>query len=93
MGKWSIEARAHAAARRASTRPTKEAAHPYGSAFRAMREGRGLTLDEAAKRAGVARSQIEFYETGAREPTLTTAKKIARAYGCTLDELTRQPAQ
>ena len=53
----------------------------------------GLHQSEMAARAGVAQSMISAYETGAREPTLPTLRRLLSAAGFALDlSLERSPA-
>ena len=55
--------------------------------IRAMRIKRGLTLEALAKKSGVSRVSINRYELGDRVPDVTTAKKIADALSCTIEEI------
>ncbi|QHC60033.1 XRE family transcriptional regulator [Rathayibacter sp. VKM Ac-2760] len=45
----------------------------------------GLHQREVAERAGVAQSMISAYETGAREPTVPTLRRLLSAAGFSLD--------
>ena len=51
----------------------------------------GLSQDELAKQVGCKRSTIACYETGVISPSLTIAKKLAKLFGISLDELTTEP--
>jgi len=51
-----------------------------GERLRALRKARGLTQDEAAARAGLARSTISEAENG-ENPTLHTVIRLLRVYG------------
>ena len=56
--------------------------------MRELREARGLSLQEVASRAGVAKSHVWQIEQGrSRNPTITTTVGIARALGVSLDYL------
>ena len=48
-----------------------------------IREGLGLTVEEAANKAGISRTMYYYIESGERGAKLpvTTAKKIAAALG------------
>lgn len=46
-----------------------------------FRQAAGLTLEDAARRAGVSFSTISHYETGIRKPSLRAIKRLARVYG------------
>ena len=54
---------------------------------RVWREHRGLTVSALAERAGIAQPYLSQIETGKREGTLQTMKKISEALGVTLDDL------
>ena len=53
----------------------------------ALRKERKLNQEEAAAACGVAYRSYRRYETGEREPTLSTLIVLAEFYGVTLDEL------
>ena len=55
--------------------------------LKATRENRGLTQEELAIRANLNRVTIAKLETGRSEPTLRTAKRLADALGCKVDDL------
>ena len=50
-----------------------------GAALRRIRIDRDLKLTEVAKLVGVSYQQIQKYETGENELSITAAKKIAAA--------------
>ena len=54
---------------------------------RVWREHRGLTVSALAQLAGIAQPYLSQIETGKREGTLQTMKKIADALKITLDDL------
>lgn len=55
----------------------------------ALREQHGLSLQEVADRADLSKSHIWELEQGrARNPTVDTAVRLARAFGVTLDYMT-----
>lgn len=65
--------------------------------IKALREERGLSLQEVADRAGLAKSHVWELEQGRSiNPTIATAVGIARALGTSLDHLagltTAEPA-
>lgn len=45
------------------------------------RQRSGLTQDELAAQAGITQQVVSAYETGRREPTLPTLKKLLAAAG------------
>lgn len=55
--------------------------------IRKMRRRRFMTLEELAEKSGVSRVNINRYELGTVEPKVLNAYKIARALGCTVEEL------
>lgn len=57
--------------------------------MRELREERGLSLQEVADRAGLAKSHVWEIERGrSANPTIATTVGIARALGVSLDHLT-----
>lgn len=55
----------------------------------ALREQHGLSLQEVADRAELSKSHIWDLEQGrARNPTVDTAVRLARAFGVSLDYMT-----
>lgn len=59
--------------------------------LREIRKEKGLTQTELAKRTYLTNRAICNYEAGIREPRLKDAKALARALGCTVDELIGDP--
>ncbi len=51
--------------------------------LRTLREARGLTQAEVARKAGLTQPSISKYETGKREVTLGTAMRLAAALDIT----------
>lgn len=49
---------------------------------------RGMTQAQLAAKSGLRQPDISRYITGERMPNLYTLRKIARALGCSLDDLT-----
>lgn len=59
-----------------------------GYRIKEVREGRGMTQTELARKSGVSRGTIIALERGAEKVTTTkTLLSIASALGCTVDEL------
>ncbi len=54
---------------------------------RVWRSHRGLTVTELADKAGVAQPYLSQIETGKRDGTIETMRRIAAALGLTLDDL------
>mgnify|MGYP002580212523 CR=1 FL=1 len=46
-----------------------------------------LTMKQVADAAGISESMYCLVENGRRTPSLKVLKKLARALGCTVDEL------
>jgi len=57
------------------------------SPIRVYREHRGLTQEQLATRAGIAKPFLSQLETGARKPSIATAKALAEALAVDLDDL------
>lgn len=55
--------------------------------LRAAREQSGKTQAQVAKEVGVAERTYQYYESAEKEPGATTAIRIARALGRTVEEL------
>lgn len=55
--------------------------------MRDYRKQKGWTLKDLAKKTGVTSISIGRYETGKREPNLTTLVKIADVLEVTVDDL------
>jgi DNA-binding XRE family transcriptional regulator len=60
---------------------------------RVWREHRGLTASVLAEKAGIAQPYLSQIETGKREGTLQTMKRIADALKVTVDDLIPQAEQ
>ncbi|ADH89954.1 transcriptional regulator, XRE family [Ancylobacter novellus DSM 506] len=57
------------------------------NAIRVWREHRGLSASSLAEKAGIARAFLSQIETGNRDGTVATLKKIADALLVTVDDL------
>jgi transcriptional regulator with XRE-family HTH domain len=60
--------------------------------LRVLRARMGLSLTEAASRAGVTRDTLSDLEHGKRQPYMPTLAKIAAGYGVPVEELLEEPA-
>ncbi|HEX2093945.1 MAG TPA: helix-turn-helix transcriptional regulator [Longimicrobiaceae bacterium] len=49
---------------------------PYGAALRQLRQARGLTIEEAARRGGVTANYLGDVERGQRNPTIRVVGRI-----------------
>src|SRR5918998_5403007 len=72
---------------RGSTTLGAVSAGRLGGRVRALRRGRGLTLEELAGVSGVSRAMISKLERGEKNPTLVVAAKLAERFGVTLSQL------
>lgn len=64
------------------------ASQRVGRMLKALREAKGLTQAELAKRAKVTRPYITMLEQGVRRgPSLATLRRLARALGVPVTEL------
>ncbi|MCJ8142175.1 helix-turn-helix domain-containing protein [Ancylobacter sp. A5.8] len=57
------------------------------NAIRVWREHRGLSASSLAEKAGIAQAFLSQIETGKRDGTVATLKKIADALSVTVDDL------
>lgn len=57
------------------------------SPIRAARIAAGMTQQQLADALGVAQQSVTRWETGEREPRVSTLKRIAAALGCDLSAL------
>lgn len=57
------------------------------TAIRLYRERAGMTQETLAAAIGVTQAAISMWEAGNRNPDIITAKKIAQALACSVDEL------
>ena len=55
--------------------------------MKALRKSRGLKQEEAAEMSGIGYMSYRRYETGEREPTVSSLWKIADFYGVSVDYL------
>ncbi|MFK4226592.1 helix-turn-helix domain-containing protein [Streptomyces sp. NPDC019890] len=60
--------------------------------LRELRRRRGLTLETAARRAGLSPAHLSRLETGHRQPSLPMLLALARIYGTTIAELLGETA-
>jgi transcriptional regulator with XRE-family HTH domain len=54
---------------------------------KALRGEKGWSQETLAKKAGIHRVTVAVVETGVKEPTLGTRRKLAKALGVPLTEL------
>jgi transcriptional regulator with XRE-family HTH domain len=64
-----------------------------GERVRGIRQGHELTLEEAAKRTGLARSTLSKIENNQMSPTFEVLQKLAGGFAIDLDELLTVPRQ
>jgi transcriptional regulator with XRE-family HTH domain len=57
--------------------------------LKALRERRGLSQEELAKRAGISRTYLARLETARQDPRLSTLEKLAKALKVTVAELVK----
>ncbi len=60
-----------------------------GLELRRIREERGLTIEQLAKKSGISATTIRVVERGAREARGDTVAKLAKPLGLTFDEVWR----
>lgn len=72
--------------------PTTDAPASSGALLAEARHRAGLTQSQFAQRAGVTRSVISAYESGARQPSMPMLQRLVAASGLQLAIDVRQPA-
>ncbi len=60
-----------------------------GLELRRIREERGLTIEQLAKKSGISATTIRVVERGAREARGDTVARLAKPLGLTFDEVWR----
>jgi transcriptional regulator with XRE-family HTH domain len=65
----------------------KQAEETMGQKLQQSRKAAGLSQPQLAARAGVPISTLRNWEQDRRIPRLDTATKVAKAIGCSLDDL------
>jgi len=63
-----------------------------GNNVRTLRESRGLSFEDLARRASMTKSGVWMIEQGKSSPTMTSLEKIARALSTPVSELVREDA-
>lgn len=61
--------------------------------IRKLREDKGMMLIELAHECGIKKSALSLYETGKRSVPSALLPKIAKALGCTTDDLFGEEVQ
>jgi transcriptional regulator with XRE-family HTH domain len=79
--------------KRTAGRPPKKPPTPLARRFRAARLAAGLTLDQAAEKAGVSYHSLQKIESRGQVPLLVTGVRLARAYGVTAEALAGEEAR
>lgn len=51
------------------------------------RENNNLTMRQVSTKLGITESCYCLYENGKRKPSIDVLKKLAKIYGCTIDDL------
>ena len=64
-----------------------------GAAIKAERSALGISQEELAYRAGLHRTYVSDVERGARNPSLTSVEKLARALELSVQALFQRAAQ
>lgn len=59
----------------------------FNHRLKTLREKKGLSQSEVAKRMGIARTTYSGYELGTREPDQNTLKKLAKFFDVSVDFL------
>jgi transcriptional regulator with XRE-family HTH domain len=59
----------------------------FGRKVREIREGKGLSQGDIARKLKLHRSYVSSIERGVRNPSLGVVEKVAKALGVSTDEL------
>ena len=70
------------------TKASDPAAREIGARVREVREGRALTQQEVARRAGLAMDAMSRIENGYRKPRPSTLQRLATALDVAVERLT-----
>ncbi len=62
----------------------------FGENVRRRRESLHMTQEQLGEKVGVSLQMISHIETGRKTATVYVAADIAKAFGCSLDELTAE---
>lgn len=62
----------------------------FGENVRRKREALHMTQEELAEKTKVSQQMISHIETGRKTATVYVATDIAKAFGCSMDELTKE---
>ncbi len=73
--------------------PTQAEMARLGTRLQDLRTGRGWTLDELARQAGLSKSYLSRIEDGERQPSLASLLSLTQAYGIALAALFAEPAE
>ncbi|MDP9476308.1 MAG: helix-turn-helix domain-containing protein [Actinomycetota bacterium] len=71
--------------------PTVAAGKDVGEKLFLWREAYGWTQTLTAEKAGIDRSTVVLTETGETRPRLVTLRRLAKAFGVSVDELLSGP--
>lgn len=55
--------------------------------IKTLRENRGMTQEQLAKKMNVHQSSVSLWEAGKTKPLRKYRAKLAKTLGCTVDEL------
>ena len=72
------------------TRATKAFLAALADVLREEREKSGLSRTELAARAGLSRPHIGYLETGQRQPSAESLKRLSLVFGSSVAELARR---
>jgi transcriptional regulator with XRE-family HTH domain len=73
--------------RPAAVKPAAPQPPKVGAALAALRQGRGLSLDELSRQAGVSKSMLSQIERHQANPTVAVVWRLATALGVAVGEL------
>jgi transcriptional regulator with XRE-family HTH domain len=68
-------------------------AKTFGQRLQALREAKGLSQGELARRAGFSKQTASSLEKDTYEPLWKTVQAVVQALGCGYEDLADQPAK
>lgn len=62
-----------------------------GKRLRELRESLGMSEEDLAKKAGMTKQRVNYFELDKGLPTIPTIQKLAKGLGCTIFDIIDEP--